>query len=51
MFLLTKNQMAIKKVPNLKGMKQQHFSNPSPILWYIMKGIIQESKEKKRRKE
>jgi hypothetical protein len=28
---LTKNQMAMKKVPNLSGMKQQHFSKPSPI--------------------
>lgn len=36
LFLLTKNQMAIKKVPNRKGMKQQHFSNPSPILLLIM---------------
>lgn len=29
--------MAIKNVPNRKGMKQQHFSKPSPIVKRLIK--------------
>jgi hypothetical protein len=50
--------MAMMKVPNLKGMKQQHFSNPKPMLFkqieynYRMNGkglyIMKINKKKKK---
>jgi hypothetical protein len=40
----TKNHIAIKKVPSLKGMKQQHFSK-SPIIQIIKKKKESEKKE------
>lgn len=40
----------MKKVPNLSGMRQQHFSKPSPILKkiYIYKEYVYLKKERKR---
>jgi hypothetical protein len=46
--------MAIKKVPNLKGMKQQHFSRPSPISIedvLLDKKRMEKKKEKKEKEE
>jgi hypothetical protein len=51
--------MATMKVPNLKGMKQQHFSNPKPMLFkqieynYRMngKGLYIMKMKKKKKKE
>lgn len=41
--------MAMKKVPNLSGMRQQHFSKPSPICDYVR--IVNEWNKKHKDRE